>query len=38
MSECGSGFKFDHSLIVWIKDGPRKTMGEVADEWIKRQI
>jgi len=35
-SQCGAGFKFDRPLMKWIKDGTDKTMGDVADEWIKR--
>ncbi|MEO9874374.1 MAG: DUF6434 domain-containing protein [Anderseniella sp.] len=35
-SQCGAGFKFDRPFMKWIKDGTDKTMGDVADEWIKR--
>jgi hypothetical protein len=35
-SECGAEFKFDRSFMQWIKDGTAKTMGEVADEWLRR--
>ena len=34
---CGAWFKFDRSFMAWIKDGARKSMGEVADEWIPRR-
>ena len=36
-SECGTQFRFDRSFMQWIKDGAKKTMGEVADEWLKRR-
>ncbi|KQS96573.1 MULTISPECIES: DUF6434 domain-containing protein [unclassified Rhizobium] len=36
-AECGDGFKFDRTLMAWIKDGTGKTMGDVADEWKRRQ-
>jgi hypothetical protein len=34
--QCGSEFKFDRPFMQWIKDGAEKTMGDVADEWLKR--
>lgn len=37
-SQCGAGFKFDRPFMQWIKDGTDKTMGDVADEWIRRQM
>ncbi len=36
-SECGKAFKFDRAFMQWIKDGREKTMGDVADEWMRRQ-
>lgn len=36
-AECGEDFRFDRPFMAWIKDGRRKTMGEVADEWLRRQ-
>lgn len=36
-SQCGERFKFDRAFMQWIKDGTEKTMGEVADEWLRRQ-
>jgi hypothetical protein len=36
-SQCGERFKFDRAFMQWIKDGSEKTMGEVADEWLRRQ-
>ena len=35
-AQCGSGFTFDRPFMQWIKNGTRKTMGEVADEWLRR--
>ncbi|WP_299191842.1 DUF6434 domain-containing protein [uncultured Litoreibacter sp.] len=35
-AECGDGFKFDRPFMAWIKDGAGKTMGDVADEWLRR--
>ncbi len=36
-SQCGEHFKFDRPFMQWIKDGTEKTMGDVADEWRRRQ-
>jgi hypothetical protein len=35
-SECGAQSKFDRPLMQWIKNGTPKTMGDVADEWLRR--
>jgi hypothetical protein len=35
--QCGADFKFDRRFMQWIKDGTAKTMGQVADEWIRRR-
>ena len=35
--ECGDTFRFDRSFMAWLKDGREKTMGDAADEWIRRQ-
>lgn len=35
--ECGPEFKFDRELMSWIANGEPKTMGDVADEWLRRQ-
>ena len=34
--QCGVCFKFDRDFMNWIKDGRQKTMGDVADEWLRR--
>ncbi|HEX3536256.1 MAG TPA: DUF6434 domain-containing protein [Stellaceae bacterium] len=35
-SKCGSQFRFDRPFMQWIKDGTPKSMGDVADEWLRR--
>ena len=35
--QCGDHFVFDRGFMQWIKDGKAKTMGDVADEWLRRQ-
>ncbi|MEL6807128.1 MAG: DUF6434 domain-containing protein [Pseudomonadota bacterium] len=35
-AECGDGFKFDRPFMAWIKSGVPRTMGDVADEWVRR--
>jgi hypothetical protein len=35
-SQCGEHFRFDVPFMQWIKDGTGKTMGDAADEWLKR--
>ena len=35
--ECGDDFKFDRRFMAWIKDGAKKTMGDVAEEWCRRK-
>ncbi len=35
--QCGADFVFDRGFMQWIKDGAAKTMGDVADEWLRRQ-
>lgn len=34
--QCGERFRFERTLMAWIIDGTPKTMGEVADEWLRR--
>ena len=34
--QCGDAFKFDRPFMAWIKDGRTKSMGDVADEWLRR--
>ena len=37
-SQCGANFKFDRTFMAWLKDGTPKTMGDAADEWLKRTV
>lgn len=37
-AECGSHFKFDRSFMAWLKDGAARTMGDAADEWLRRAV
>lgn len=37
-AQCGDGFKLDRPFILWIRNGSPKTMGDVADEWIRRHF
>lgn len=32
---CGASFKFNRPFMAWMQSGVPKTMGEVADEWIR---
>ncbi len=34
--QCGERFRFERTFMAWIIDGTPKTMGEVADEWLRR--
>jgi hypothetical protein len=36
-AQCGDTFKFDRPFMAWLKDGNDKTMGDAADEWLRRQ-
>lgn len=36
-AECGTDFKFDRDFMAWISNGKSKTMGDVVDEWLRRQ-
>lgn len=36
-NQCGEDFAFDRAFMAWIKDGRAKTMGMVADEWLRRR-
>jgi hypothetical protein len=35
-TQCGPAFRFDRLFMAWIKNGTHKTMGDVADEWRRR--
>ena len=36
LSQCGSQFKLDRKFMAWICDGVPKNLGDVADEWKRR--
>ncbi len=36
--ECGASFEFDCPFMAWIKDGRPKTMGDLADERLRRRL
>ena len=36
LAQCGPQFQFDRDFMAWIRDGAAKTMGDVADEWLRR--
>lgn len=36
IEECGQSFKFDRAFMAWIKSNIPTTMGDVADEWLRR--
>jgi uncharacterized protein DUF6434 len=35
-SECGDEFAFDRPFMAWLKRAGGKTMGDAADEWLRR--
>ena len=36
-AECGAAFRFDRPFMAWLKAGRGKTMGDAADEWLRRK-
>ncbi|MDY7533593.1 DUF6434 domain-containing protein [Pseudomonas sp. Bout1] len=36
LEHCGAGFKFDRDFMAWIGNDIPKTMGDVVDEWQRR--
>lgn len=36
LAQCGPQFTFQRDFMAWIRDGAVKTMGDVADEWLRR--
>ncbi len=34
--QCGPAFKFDRDFMAWIRNGTSKNMGDVVDEWLRR--
>lgn len=37
LEQCGPGFKFDRPFMAWIRNEVPKTLGDVVDEWRRRQ-
>ncbi|KPW39683.1 hypothetical protein ALP22_01466 [Pseudomonas coronafaciens pv. porri] len=35
IGQCGASFRFDRAFMGWIKDDTPKSMGQVADEWLR---
>jgi len=36
VEHCGADFKFDRDFMAWIRNGETKTIGDVVDEWARR--
>ena len=36
LEQCGVTFRFDREFMAWIKDGSPKVMGDVVNEWKRR--
>ncbi len=36
-AECGERFKFDRSFMAWLRTAVGQTMGDAADEWLRRE-
>lgn len=36
LEHCGPGFKFDRPFMAWIRNGIAKNLGDVVDEWLRR--
>lgn len=36
LEHCGPGFKFDRPFMAWIRNGQPKTLGDVVQEWQRR--
>lgn len=36
IQQCGENFKFDRAFMAWIKDSTPKTMGDVAEAWLRK--
>ena len=35
--QCGEDFRFDRQFMAWIRDDTHKDLGDVVDEWKRRQ-
>ena len=36
-AQCGEDFRFDRPFMAWIRSGAPGTLGDVADEWLRRR-
>lgn len=36
LEHCGPAFKFDRPIMAWIRNGQPKTLGDVVQEWQRR--
>ncbi|QLK63585.1 hypothetical protein GE278_22645 (plasmid) [Enterobacteriaceae bacterium Kacie_13] len=36
LEQCGAQFKFDRDFMVWICNDQPKNLGDIADEWTRR--
>ena len=36
-TQCGEGFKFDRSFMAWLRGASGKTMGDAANERLRRK-
>ncbi|WP_256822083.1 MULTISPECIES: DUF6434 domain-containing protein [unclassified Pseudomonas] len=36
LEHCGPGFKFDRAFMAWISNDTAKTLGDMVDEWQRR--
>lgn len=36
LEQCGPAFKFNRPFMAWIRNGAPKTLGEVVEEWQRR--
>lgn len=37
LKECGDDFRFDREFMSWIRNDIAKSLGDVVDEWKRRQ-
>lgn len=37
LQHCGATFTFNRGFMAWIRNGTAKTMGDVVDEWRRRE-
>jgi hypothetical protein len=37
VAQCGENFRFNRKFMDWIRDDTPKNLGDVVDEWKRRQ-